>query len=121
VDTVAPLLVTSDKRLKTSALALLINFAILFGNTPKEYEAAKVHCLTNMIEFLSAETDAELIYRGLVILGTLIYRDTSCTEIAISLEVPELVNKVGQKHAAHPNINACINEMKKELTKPASS
>jgi hypothetical protein len=119
IDTIAPLLLTTDKRLKTSALALLINLAILFGESPKEYEAAKVHCLTNMIEFLSAESDAELVYRGLVILGTLIYLDPSCTEIASSLEVPDLVKRVGQKHAADAKINACISEVNKELSKPA--
>lgn len=121
VDALAPLLLSSDKRLKTSAVAVLINLAILFEESPKEYEAAKVHCLTNLIEFLTAEADLELIYRGLVIVGTLIYRDPSCAEIASSLEVPELVTQIAQKHSGSANITACVSELKKEFAAKPSS
>ncbi len=85
----------ADTELKLSCVAVLINFAISFSESA-DYADAKVHALTSIQDMLSSEaaadgTDPACAYRLLVVLGTLAYNDAACSNLAMELEVPQLV------------------------------
>merc|ERR1712127_77571 len=81
--------------IKKDAASLFINYAISF--TQKPDADAKTHALTSVMEILQNEADAEedeadgvMIYRLLVVVGTLVYNDPGCTALAMDLELPTI-------------------------------
>jgi len=88
-----------------AVISVFINFAIGF-NEAAEFAEAKVHLLTSLQDLLSSESssseaDPELLYRLLVVLGTLAYGDRDCRSLAIDLEIPAMVAGL---------ITACVGE-----------
>lgn len=90
-DSIASLATHEDSKLRLVYLNLMINYAILFTENPKAYEEGKILLLSSVHEILSSESDKGVFYRAAVVLGTLIFRDPSCKQTAIDLEIPGLV------------------------------
>ena len=63
--------------------------------------------------------NAKLVYRLLVILGTLIYEDTNTTELAIALEIPDAVETVRKAHPSDQPVQDVSREIKQALNKKA--
>lgn len=61
-----------DEELKLSCVAVMINYAIMFREDPAFYEGAKVLALSSLAELVKADKSAQVAYRGLVIIGTLV-------------------------------------------------
>jgi len=118
LDVVATLIADADKRLQGACIALLINFAIVFREDNDKYESAKVHMLTNMAELMSLELDSKIAYRALVVLGTLIYRDPGCTEIAKGIELNEMVETMNKTHSEDLQVVAVAQELAAAFANP---
>lgn len=84
-----------DENLRLSIIALYINFAIFFTEDIKYFEQAKVLLLTNIQDALQGGNggpiDPRIAYRCIIIVGTILYRDTNATELARDLDVLETV------------------------------
>jgi len=118
LDVVATVIDGADKRLQGACIALLINFAIIFREDNDKYESAKVHMLTNMVELLSLELDTKLAYRSLVVIGTLIYRDEGCTDIAQGIELNEMVETINKTHSDDANVVGVSQELAEAFKDP---
>jgi len=81
-----------DENLRSAGLALYINHTLLFNEDKQFYEAGKVQLLSSLPEhLLLPHLNSKLLYRILVILGSLVYEDASTTELANALELPTAV------------------------------
>ena len=88
-----------DDGLRASCLALYINACLLFCEDSKFYEAGKVQLLSAMPEHLALpELSSTLLYRLLVLLGSLLYEDDNTRELAQALEVQPAVEAAVAKY-----------------------
>jgi len=84
-----------DENLRASGLALYINHTLLFNEDSKFYEAGKIQLLSSLPEHFSLpRLSPKLLYRLLVILGSLMYADSNTTELAVALEMSSSVQEV---------------------------
>eukprot|EP00463_Aulacantha_scolymantha_P002150 TRINITY_DN2807_c0_g1_i1.p2 TRINITY_DN2807_c0_g1~~TRINITY_DN2807_c0_g1_i1.p2 ORF type:complete len:57 (-),score=6.80 TRINITY_DN2807_c0_g1_i1:316-486(-) len=51
----------------------------------------------------------------MVVLGTILYKDTSCKEIATDLEVSSLIGNISEKFASCKQVIECVKDIEKEL------
>jgi len=93
-----------DEEFHTACISVHINFAILFREDSKAYEQPKIMALSGVTGSLESETNPKLIYRLLVVLGTLIYRDENSLEIAKGLEATALVERLSKANSTDDNI-----------------
>lgn len=108
----------SDEQLLTACIGLYINYAILFREDPQFYESGKVHLLSSVIELLDThKANAKIVYRLLVIIGTLAYGDKNCIDLAKDLDVVRVATELSKQHADSKDIATvaqevvdCINE-----------
>lgn len=119
VDCIATLLAESDKRVMSACLALLINFAIVFREDNNRFESAKVHVLTNMMELFSGPLEPPMAYRACVVLGTLVFRDKGCTEIAIELELQHSIDNLKNTHSDNKQIVEVCEELGQAFADPS--
>jgi len=107
-----------SKDLKNAAAGILMNYAILFQENAQTHSEGKIYCLNNVIEALGVEstiTDADLTYRLLVVLGSLIFRDANTSDMAAVLDTPALVKKLGAAHSKDKNVSDTVAEILKAL------
>ena len=67
---------------------------------------------------MEAESETGSVYRALVVLGTLLFRDEECTGMANSLEIADVVKQQISVHAADPKILRCATEVLEALEDP---
>ena len=92
--------------------------ALLFTEDSKFYETGKVQLLSSLPELLSLPgLSAKLVYRLLVILGSLIYDDPSTTSLAVDLEIPDAVETACKAHSADQPVQDVARELQQALTK----
>jgi len=103
--------------LRASNVALFINYAILFLEDAKNFEAAKVLCLSSISEYLSKKNNGVLSYRLLVVIGTLIFNDNNIRSIASDLEIGTTAATLKQKFEKNQKLVEVCNEIEKELTR----
>lgn len=115
LDKIASLGGHADVKVRLSYLGLLVNFSILFREDPKQFAEAKVHCLSSLMELLSLESDPTAVYQALVVLGTLVYRDNNCKEMASGLEVEAAVQKQAQAFSGNARVSQCAAEVLQAL------
>jgi len=101
-----------DEDFHTACISVHINFAILFREDSKAYEQAKIMALSGVTGSLDSATNPKLLYRLLVVLGTLIYRDENSLTIAQGLEASALVDRLAKSNSTDDNIV----QVAKELT-----
>eukprot|EP01006_Ploeotia_vitrea_P041865 TRINITY_DN66582_c8_g2_i1.p1 TRINITY_DN66582_c8_g2~~TRINITY_DN66582_c8_g2_i1.p1 ORF type:complete len:527 (-),score=287.44 TRINITY_DN66582_c8_g2_i1:1485-3020(-) len=112
-----------DKNVRTTVVGVLANFAIMFRQNAEKYEDAKIQCLSAMTELL-AEKNSTVLYRSMVVFGTIVYRDSVCREMAIGLDLVDTIKRAGEacaKAGKHDNIVQCSAELQKELATTTSS
>lgn len=85
---------STNKKLRLTYACLLINYAIFFLGYRTVFEenevdisAAKAQCLSSAVELLSKDINTGVIYRGLVVLGTLLFRDEEMKAVASALDL----------------------------------
>lgn len=101
-----------DAALRACCVNLLINFAIVWRDQPGANEAAKVQSLACLMEMLETEKrDAKIIFRIIVVLGTLIYGDSGCHSMAVDLELPRVVRAIATSFATSPEVTASTTEL----------
>jgi len=103
--------------LRASNVALFINYAIMFLEDAKNFEAAKVLCLSSISEYLSKKNNGVLSYRLLVVIGTLIFNDNNIRSIASDLEIGTTAATLKQKFEKNQKLVEVCNEIEKELTR----
>eukprot|EP00808_Paulinella_micropora_P002467 g33353.t1 len=102
--------------LDLSCVGVLINYAVLFAEDVKKYEEPKVVCLSNVMEYLQAKRKTpKIVYRLLVILGSLVYGDENMRSTACDLEFPSLVAEIAQENSTNKNIKEVSAELQKAL------
>jgi hypothetical protein len=134
-----------DDNLRASCFALYINFTLLFIEDNQFYEAGKVQLLSrsththpstihtilpspirrshsplsvlfSLPELLTLPNlNSKLVYRLLVILGTLLYEDPTTTELAVALEVGATVEQVRAAHSGDQAVQEVVKEVKQAL------
>jgi len=108
----------SDEDIRSSAIGVYINFAIVFKSDRQLYESAKLQLLTSVKELLeSGDLSANLVYRSLVIIGTLLYLDETLTDVTRELEVEALLTEKKSKLSNDNNVMQCADELV-QLLKP---
>ena len=81
-----------NKNVQIAVTTLLLNFSIgLFGSLNLE---GKSQCLSAAATMLETGLDPEASFRSLVAMGTLIHKDESLLNLAISLNVPSMVGSL---------------------------
>jgi len=106
-----------DDNLRGSAFALYINYTLLFCENSKVYEAGKVQLLSSLPEQLQLPgLNGKLVYRLLVVLGTLLYEDSNTVEMAVALEVPSVVAEVAKVHAQEQQVKEVVKEIEQVLS-----
>ena len=106
-----------DDNLRASAFALYINYTLLFCENSALYEAGKVQLLSSLPEQLRLDAlNAKLVYRLLVVLGTLLYEDSNTVEMALALEVPAVVAEVGKEHQQDQQVKQVVSEIEQVLS-----
>ena len=106
-----------DDNLRASAFALYINYTLLFAENSKLYEAGKVQLLSSLPEQLRLPgLNAKLVYRLLVVLGTLMYEDGTVVEMAQALEVPATVAEVAKEHDKDGQVKDVVKEIEQVLS-----
>ena len=92
--------------------------ALLFTEDKQFYEPGKVQLLSSLPELLQLpHLSPKLVYRLLVILGSLVYEDASTTSLAVDLEIPETVEAAKKAHPADQNVQDVCRELQQALTK----
>jgi len=95
---------TLDESIRLAVIALYVNYSLLFCTFPKEYEEAKIHLLTSVIEMIQLDATSEMgshekfLYRCCVVIGTLIYKDENARSIANDLEINQIVQKQAKQY-----------------------
>eukprot|EP00742_Colponemidia_sp_Colp-10_P003823 GILJ01004073.1.p1 GENE.GILJ01004073.1~~GILJ01004073.1.p1 ORF type:complete len:786 (+),score=133.68 GILJ01004073.1:49-2358(+) len=74
-----------NKNVRVALATVLLNYATTFDEAPDQ--DSKLQCLSALAELLSSEKDPEATFRGLVGLGTLIYKDESIRDVAKQLQL----------------------------------
>jgi len=59
------------------------------------------------------QKEAEVVYRLLIVMGTLIYRDVGCTDIAAGLNIPDGIKAVAKQHSKDKNVSEIAAELAK--------
>jgi thioredoxin 1 len=113
--------VGADAKVRGELIAVLVNFALLFLEDAAKFHEAKVHLVSSAKELLAAEDDGELAYRLVVVLGSLLYRDAACKEIARALDLAEAARDAAKRHAAHAQLNQAAEELLKCLAAGAEA
>lgn len=104
------------KMLSLSIVGVFINYAILFAEDVTKYEEAKVVCLSNVMESLTNHSkNSKVVYRLLVVLGSLVYGDANMTSTAKDLEFPAIVEDLRGQEGFKENEQ--IQEVSAELMK----
>lgn len=86
---------SKSKKVVTTFVSLLVNFAILFRIAPhSQTQNAKIHCLSSVIEVL--KTSQISPYKPLVVLGTLVYGDEEIQLIASTMDVSSVISKYSE-------------------------
>ncbi|KAI8920303.1 WD40-repeat-containing domain protein [Powellomyces hirtus] len=110
LDLVKNIRVTGDNKNLSVALAtVLLNFATL-TNTRSD-DAFRVELLVVVIELLKRQSDAETCLRGLVGLGTLIYKSSEGKQAAQLMELDAVL----EMKTTTPDIMQAVKEIKKLL------
>ena len=105
-----------DDALRGSAFALYINYTLLFCEHSAAYEAGKVQLLSSLPEQLRLPgLSSKLVYRLLVVLGTLLYEDDNIMEMAAALEVPAVVQEVAKEHEQDQQVKEVAKEIEQVL------
>ena len=106
-----------DENLRASAIALYINYTLLFSENNSLYEAGKVQLLSSLPEQLRLSgLSGKLVYRLLVVLGTLVYEDATVVEMAQAIEVPAVVVEVGKEHQQDAQVRDIVKELEQALS-----
>jgi len=105
-----------DEEYHTACIGVIINFAILFREDNKAYEQAKIMALSGVTGLLESESNTKLLYRLLVVLGTLIYRDENCLTIAQGLDAALVADRISKANSSDENIVAVAKEVASALT-----
>ena len=64
------------------------------------------------------ESEKDIVYRGLMTLGTLLFRDKNVTDFANMLEIDMVLLKVKQTQSAAKDVIGTINELLNALQNP---
>jgi len=83
-----------DGECRLACLSVFANFAVLFRESKDAYEAGRMQILTAMSELLRLEKRPRVLYRALMVLGTIAYRDDGIKSFAVDIGVPQLVQQL---------------------------
>eukprot|EP00457_Paulinella_chromatophora_P005653 gb/GEZN01005670.1/.p1 GENE.gb/GEZN01005670.1/~~gb/GEZN01005670.1/.p1 ORF type:complete len:522 (+),score=71.92 gb/GEZN01005670.1/:70-1635(+) len=104
--------------LNLSCVGIFINYAVLFAEDPSKYEEPKVVCLSNVIEYLQTQSkDPKILYRLLVVLGSLLYCDDTMTSTAADLEFPHVIAGIAKDFPKVSNLQEVTSELTQLFTK----
>jgi hypothetical protein len=117
---------SANKKVKQIISCLLINFAIAFYHRSKNskdlvsttnMKETKLQCLSTVIELLKAEEVASSLYRLIVVIGTLIYKDEEAKSVASVLELESMIADIqmNQIYGSESNLLKACSEVKTSL------
>eukprot|EP00823_Brevimastigomonas_motovehiculus_P004384 TRINITY_DN288_c0_g1_i1.p1 TRINITY_DN288_c0_g1~~TRINITY_DN288_c0_g1_i1.p1 ORF type:complete len:573 (+),score=179.41 TRINITY_DN288_c0_g1_i1:77-1795(+) len=113
-DAIRPFFSHDDMKVRSAAIAILLNYALLFRENAKDFESGKTLLLSMVAELIEGEKEKSLVYRYLIVIGTIVYHDEGAKSIAKQL----LMSAIEQAWRAHANaqeIAACAKELYTEL------
>eukprot|EP00475_Leptophrys_vorax_P025580 TRINITY_DN3580_c0_g1_i1.p1 TRINITY_DN3580_c0_g1~~TRINITY_DN3580_c0_g1_i1.p1 ORF type:complete len:485 (-),score=120.71 TRINITY_DN3580_c0_g1_i1:3168-4622(-) len=121
LNAIASLTKHENKKVKQIVSCLLLNFsvAILYRKNSSankgeslDFGNVKLQCLSSSIELLIGEQSAPAIYRLVVIIGTLVYRDEETKTVASTMELESVIDGIS---AGDSNLTEARAELKRCL------
>jgi len=76
---------SDNKNIRIALANVLLNYSVLLHQ--RKNSELNLQCLSVLVEFLSTEKEAEVIFRIIVAIGTLIFNDKDTKETAVALDL----------------------------------
>ena len=103
-------------RLALSTLALNMAVALRRGRADS---AAKTPCVIALQQLLTSEQpDAEVRYRAVLALGTLVHEDADSASLAVGLDLPTALAALAVGDGATDKLRACVAEVQALIAQP---
>jgi molybdopterin converting factor small subunit len=101
----------SDKNLASILASVLLNYSVIFFNSPtsRENTDAKIKAANLAVKVLKNQADHDTVHKIIVALGTLLLRDTQVTRQVISELKPAL--QPWTNHTENEKIKECVVEL----------
>eukprot|EP00741_Cyanophora_paradoxa_P021231 tig00000237_g20492.t1 len=113
LDELADLQRSDNANLRNAYATLLVNYAVGLREQGAAPEAT-AQVLSSLSELVQADADEEVLYRSLVALGTLVYRNPAAAQLASDLGLPDALAARAPALAA-PRLAEALAEIRKEL------
>ena len=119
-DLVKPFITSSNRNLVVALATLYVNYAVLFGHSLGDNDAAAAAATTperaltlldDVIKLVDAASDAEAVYRGLVAAGTLLYVHNESREAARDVLGFRAVAAKAAERVKEPRTKAVVSEI----------
>ncbi|XXQ39951.1 Thioredoxin domain-containing protein [Plasmodiophora brassicae] len=118
-EAIRPFITSPAGPIRLAYMTVLINYAISFLEpklaATESAQSAKVQLLSICSELLQSSSDVKVINRLVLIVGSLVFRDTTCKSIAHSLQVAETCAKAQSEFATDAQLSLACSEVLKSL------
>lgn len=105
-----------NAKVRLEYVVLALNFTILVRDIPALAEH-KVQLLSTVVEMLGQANDDRVLYRLLVILGSIVYRDAETAELAQGFELPDAV-RTSASLSQDAKVAECADEVCRAIASP---